>query len=108
VAFREDHEAALARAEALDRELERNKDKLEDATEEVARLRQENKRLRAASEPGIVEPGPAPYPPPSRYVEVPDAPDLGPVVTKLMIWLMIAVIVGGLGVALYLVISGPA
>ena len=56
MAFRDDHEAALARAEALERERADERDKAATAAARVADLERENRRLRDGGPP---EPIPA-------------------------------------------------
>jgi hypothetical protein len=68
MAFRDDHEAALARAEALERELAAERDRAAAAAARVADLERENRRLRDGGppEPPSAEPvfrGPIPVAP---------------------------------------------
>jgi len=51
MAFRDDHEAALARAEALERELADERDRTAAAAARVADLERENRRLRDGGQP---------------------------------------------------------
>jgi hypothetical protein len=76
VTFRDDHDATLARAEALEHDLDRTRDKLEDTTDrlaeaegERARLAEEVRRLRAQTK-GSNEPEPEPVPTAPRQVAI--------------------------------------
>lgn len=119
--FRDDHDAALARADALEAEVERKDSELAKAKkradtneEEIARLRAENEKLRAASPAArkTVPATPAPPREPPRLEPVPmdestrrgvfasDNPFLAVVV--------LLVILAGLGATAYVLIKGPS
>jgi hypothetical protein len=97
VTFRDDHDATLARAEALQRELDAAKDKLESNEEEQAKLRAEIARLRnRAHEPVPEKPAPAkPQPRPAQRLSI-DEPGSAKMMAVMFGVLFVAMVIVGL------------
>jgi hypothetical protein len=86
-AYRDDREALLQRAEALERELAR-------AREEAAALREENRGLRERA-PAPPAPEPEPPAPPVPALARPGRLDQGAFLGTLAVWAVVAAFVGG-------------
>jgi hypothetical protein len=120
VTFRDDHDAALARADALEAEVERKDSELAKAKkradtneEEIARLRAENEKLRAATPKArkSVPATPVREPPRPQPVPMDESTRQGAFASSdnpLLAFVVLLVILAGLGATAYVLVKGPS